>query len=86
MTLVTIAIVAVGVALVAAIGATGGFDATSIVYLLLIIALGSFAIAVARKAGRDAAGPRACHKCGGLISPNAPTCKHCGTPQVQPRR
>ena len=67
MTFIAIAIVAAGVALAVAVGITGGFDTTSAVYLVLIVALGWFAIAVARKARRGVVGPRACNACGGLI-------------------
>jgi hypothetical protein len=77
-TQLTIVIVVVGVALAGAVGLAGGFDAASLLYFGIIVALGALAIAVARKSGTGAVGPRRCPQCGGLISPNAPYCKHCG--------
>jgi hypothetical protein len=78
---VTITIVVVGVALAAAVGIVGGFDTTALIYFALIIALGTLAIAVARKSKTGEVGPRPCTDCGGLNSPNAPYCKHCGSGQ-----
>lgn len=77
MTMVAIIIVVVGVSLAAAIGIAGGFDATSLIYFSLIIALGAIAIAVARKSKTGKVGPVTCANCGGLNSPSAPSCKHC---------
>jgi hypothetical protein len=78
---ITVAIVVVGVALVAAVGIVGGFDGTSLIYFALIVALGAMAITVARKSRTGAVGPRRCVRCEGLISPNEPYCKHCGAAQ-----
>ena len=75
-----IGIVAAGVGLAGLVGASRGFDAVSVALLAGIIALGWLAIAVARRAGTGAVGPGHCDHCGGLISPNAPVCKHCDTP------
>lgn len=44
----------------------------------LIAAVGLLAIAVSRRGERGLASPGRCRECGGLISPNAPYCKHCG--------
>lgn len=46
--------------------------------LFLIVATGALAIAIARRSDRGLASPARCAECGGLISPNAPYCKHCG--------
>jgi hypothetical protein len=74
-----IAIVGAGIAVALAAGVAGGFDAVSIVILVLIVAMGALAIAVAR---RSAGGvrPAFCAVCDGVISPHAPYCKHCGAP------
>lgn len=73
-------IVAAGVGLAVAAGVSRGFDAVSLTLLAGIVALGGLAIAVARRAGTGVVGPGRCAHCGGLISPNAPVCKHCDTP------
>ncbi|MDQ3751737.1 MAG: hypothetical protein M3333_02445 [Actinomycetota bacterium] len=73
-------IVAAGVGLAVMVGVNRGFDAVSLTILLGIVALGALAIAVARRATSGDVGPGRCASCGGLISPNAPICKHCGTP------
>ncbi|HET7482004.1 MAG TPA: hypothetical protein VFK89_04015 [Actinomycetota bacterium] len=75
----TIAIVAVGIAVAVFAGLSSGFDAVSVVILLLLIAFGALAIAVTRKAGSGIR-PATCPECGGLLSPHAPYCKHCGAP------
>ena len=81
MTWATIAIVIAGIALAAAVGIAGGFDATSAVLFGLISALGFLAVVVAHKSVGGAVAPRTCASCGGLISHSAPTCKHCGAAQ-----
>ena len=48
------------------------------VILGFIVLFGALAIAVADKARSGAVQPASCPECGGLISPNAPHCKHCG--------
>lgn len=57
-----------------------GFDIAAISILGTMIALGALAIAIARKSESNAIGPATCSACGGLMSPNAPYCKHCGEP------
>lgn len=76
-------IVAAGVSLALVVGAGRGFDALSLTILVGIVALGALAIAVARRAGTGIVGPGRCEGCGGLISPNAPVCKHCGAPAAR---
>jgi hypothetical protein len=73
-----IAIVTAGLALAVAIGLSRGFDARAFVMLLLLFAFGAFALAVVGRSGSEAVGPARCPSCGGLNSPNAPRCKHCG--------
>ena len=81
-----VAIVAAGIALTTAIGATAGFGVVTLIMLVLIIAFGVLAVAIVRRSGTGAVGPATCTQCGGLISPNAPFCKHCGAPAGAPPR
>ena len=76
----------VGASLLVAIarGLRVGFDAAAIAILATLIATGALAVVVARKSESDVVGPAACSACGGLMSPNAPYCKHCGEPVGKP--
>lgn len=69
-------LVAVGV--MASVGAAipAGLDATSAGMLVAIVVVGAAAIAGTRKMGRVQ--PGRCDECGGVVSLNAPYCKHCG--------
>jgi hypothetical protein len=73
------AIVVAGVTLAIVTGISRGFSATSAIILALIVAFGTLGIAVAGRAGSGKVSPTRCEECGGLMSPNAPYCKHCGT-------
>ena len=75
---ITIAIVAAGTVMALALGIGQGFDPTSVTILVLILVVGGIAIAVADRSERGAVGPAHCEACGGVLSPNAPFCKHCG--------
>jgi hypothetical protein len=75
-----IAIVVAGLALAVLIGLSRGFDARAFVMLVLLFAFGAFALAVVGRSGSGEVGPARCPSCGGLVSPNAPRCKHCGAP------
>jgi hypothetical protein len=55
-----------------------GFDSTALIILGFIVIFGALAVAIADKARSGAVSPSTCPMCGGLISPNAPHCKHCG--------
>jgi len=55
-----------------------GFDVGALVILGFIVIFGSLAVAVTDKARAGSVQPASCPSCGGLISPNAPHCKHCG--------
>jgi ribosomal protein L40E len=77
-TAATVAIVVAGFVAVGVAAATGGVDIAAAVILVLIAALGALAVVVARKARAGEVKPATCRACGGLNSPNAPTCKHCG--------
>jgi hypothetical protein len=57
-----------------------GFDSTAIAILCALVVVGGLAIAVARGRDKGLTAPATCASCGGLMSPNAPYCKHCGTP------
>jgi len=72
-----IAIVVFGMGLSAVLAFVIGLDATGAVILALLAGTGALAIAVSRKSTLDAVSPAECPSCGGLISPNAPYCKHC---------
>ena len=82
----TITIVTLGLALALVLGFSQGFDTTSITILVLIAVVGALAIAATNPSKREAVEPAVCTECGGLISPNAPYCKHCGERQRAMRR
>ncbi len=75
-------IVGVGLGLALALGLRQGFDATSGAILVFSAVIGAVAIAAVRRSERGTVGPARCPSCEGVISPNAPYCKHCGTPRV----
>lgn len=77
----TVAFVAVGLALALALGVDQGFDTTSITILVLIALVGALAIAAAGKFEGQRVTPGRCAECNGVISRNAPYCKHCGSRQ-----
>lgn len=78
MSLVAIAIVIAGLGVASAVAIAVGLDATGTIIFALILGTGLLAIAVARKSKEGVVGPAQCPECGGLLSPNAPYCKHCG--------
>lgn len=71
------AFVALGIAAAVLLGLAAGFDPWAVVLLGLIVGTGILAVATTRKSERGEVGPRRCPGCGGLVSPNAPYCKHC---------
>jgi hypothetical protein len=73
-------VVLAGVIAAALAGATSGLDATSLLLLGAIVAVGALAIALVRKMGAGSVAPARCRGCGGLISATAPYCKHCLKP------
>ena len=75
-----IAVIVAGIALAIALGLSRGFDAYAIVILVLIVAVGALAIATLNRWSGGSVQPGRCDECGGLISPNAPYCKHCHAP------
>lgn len=78
MQVVIVAFVAVGMFFAFVLGIQGGFTVQAIVILAFTLAAGALAIAVIKRSSRSEIGPERCGKCGGLNSPNAPYCKHCG--------
>jgi hypothetical protein len=80
--LVTIAIVGAGLLLALALGWRQGFDATSLTILAFIAVTGAVAIAAVARSEGGVVGPARCSSCDGVISPNAPYCKHCGAQQA----
>ena len=72
------AVIVAGIALALALGISRGFDAVAIVIFAFIVAVGVLAIATLNRWSTGSVQPGACEECGGLISPNAPYCKHCG--------
>ncbi len=70
--------VVVAVAILSLVGYAFGLDTYAAVILALIVGLGWLAVAVSRKGDAGLARPATCSECGGLVSPNAPYCKHCG--------
>jgi hypothetical protein len=79
-TFLAVAIIVAGVIVAFVLGLVAGFDAVGIVIFSLIVLVGALGVAaVARFSSGDVA-PAKCKECDGLISPNAPYCKHCGAP------
>lgn len=79
MTSAVAALVILGIAVAVGLGIAGGFDTTAVIILALMVALGLLAVAVANRARLGKVGPAHCPDCGGVVSPNAPYCKHCGS-------
>lgn len=78
MSAAAIAIVVLGLALASGLAVAAGLDTTGAIILGLLFGMGLLAVAVARKSGVGSVRPAECAECGGLLSPNAPYCKHCG--------
>jgi len=71
-------LVLVAIAFVLSVGIVAGLDAYAAVILGLIVAFGALSLAIARRSRSGVIGPARCSKCDGIVSPNAPYCKHCG--------
>ena len=78
MSLVVRLLVGAGIVGAILLGLGLGFDSGALVILGFIVIFGGLAVAVADKAKAGLVQPASCPACGGLISPNAPHCKHCG--------
>ena len=83
MNILAVAIVVAGLAVAATLAIAVGLDATGTIILALILATGLLALAVVRKTREGVVAPAQCAECGGLLSPNAPYCKHCGARATQ---
>ena len=83
---ITVAIVLVGLAMALVLGLARGFDGRALAILGSMAAVGALAIAVAYRSQAGAMAPARCDECGGVISPNAPYCKHCGARRLDGRR
>lgn len=82
---VTVAIVVAGLAMAFVLGLARGFDGRALAILGFMTAVGALAIAVAYRSREAAMAPARCEECGGVISPNAPYCKHCGARRLDSR-
>jgi hypothetical protein len=71
-------VVLLGFAAVAALAAANGLDAGGVAIAAIVVAVGLVALAAGRRIRSGAVGPGRCGSCGGLVSPHAPYCKHCG--------
>ena len=78
MTKVVVAIFVLGIATIVAGGISTGFDATTLLLLVLALGVALVGVAVARKFSTGAVEPAQCAECGGVIAPSSPYCKHCG--------
>lgn len=75
---VTATIVVAALLLALVLGLSRGFDTTSGAILVASALVGAVAIAAANRSSSGVTRPAACEDCGGVISPHAPFCKHCG--------
>ena len=75
-----IALVILGIAMVVSIAFAAGEDIAVLFYVAPVVFLGVVVVAAALKMRAGSVRPAECDSCGGLISPNAPYCKHCGAP------
>ena len=80
LTTIAIVIVAIGLAMVLSIVVAAGSGLTTLFYVAPVVLLGVLVVAAAVKTRAGSVRPHECSNCGGLISPNAPYCKHCGAP------
>lgn len=74
-------VVIAGIVYTTALALTGNLDVYAAVVFALVVATGVLAIAIVRRSSKGVTGPVQCEECGGLLSPNAPYCKHCGAPR-----
>ncbi|MGH2749339.1 MAG: hypothetical protein ACRDK3_00420 [Actinomycetota bacterium] len=76
-TAVTVVVV-VAVVFAVGVGLAAGLDAYAAVILVAILLFGWLALATARRSKSGGVAPALCPSCDGLVSPQAPYCKHCG--------
>jgi hypothetical protein len=80
MTKAIAAFIAIGLSVALAIGLARGFDTVAIVIFAFLVGVGVLSVAASARFRAGGIAPGKCAECGGLISPNAPYCKHCGAP------
>lgn len=78
MRIAAVALIIAGIAFAVVLGLDRGFDAVSVLILVLVVALGGLGIAIVLRANESSVEIGRCPECGGVISPHAPSCKHCG--------
>jgi hypothetical protein len=79
-TFLAVAIIVAGVIVAFVLGIVAGFDAVGIVIFFMILLVGALGVAAVTRFRSGDIGPARCKECDGVISPNAPYCKHCGAP------
>jgi hypothetical protein len=77
-TFLAVAIIVAGIAVALVLGLVAGFDSVGIVIFSLIVLVGALGVAAVSRYRSGEVTPARCKDCGGVISPNAPYCKHCG--------
>lgn len=80
MNAIALLITGAGVVLAIGIAFNSGGGPVTFVLLGLVLAAAALVVAVVRRQKAGGIGPAVCAECGGVISPNAPYCKHCGAP------
>ncbi len=78
MSFLAVTIIVAGVAVAFVLGFVVGFDAVGVVIFSLIVLVGALGVGAVWKFRSGEVDPARCRDCGGLISPHAPYCKHCG--------
>ncbi|MGH2697807.1 MAG: hypothetical protein ACRDJL_01235 [Actinomycetota bacterium] len=71
-------LVLVAIVFVLSVGLAAGLDVYAAAILALILLVGTLALAIAGRTRSGGVGPAHCPRCDGVVSPNAPYCKHCG--------
>ena len=73
------AIFVAGVGFVAALSAAGAqYGVVEVVILSFVVAVAALGLSMLFRSKR--VGPATCPNCSGVVSPNAPYCKHCNAP------
>lgn len=74
------AIFVAGVGFAGFVTAAGGnYGIVEVAVLSVIVGFAVLGLAALARSG--AARPAVCDACGGVVSPSAPSCKHCGSPR-----
>jgi hypothetical protein len=71
-------IVLLAIVFVLSVGLAAGLDVFAAALLAFIVFVGGLALAAAWRTRSKRVGPARCPHCDGVVSPNAPYCKHCG--------